>query len=387
MKEAEKQERLSTRVEIIDFYLRNQARFLPTQQQINSFFSTKTQVSVVIPAFNECLTIAELLESLNKQKTAIGYEVIIVDNESKDQTADIVRDYMSQVQYPLYLLSEKLPGAGDVRKTGCDEVLRRLRKRDGYNIKPHIIALTDADTIVPPFWIENISRAVFKETQPIAVSGTHGPKREVDELIESKIGIPDYFKRISRLAAFLEQTIGQIRFRGPNSALEIETYAAAGGFRQLFDKQGRIAPRECLDLALRIKRKGYLIKPLQTEVTVSQRRHLAELLGETESYTSYQPDGRFITVRESESELLYKALEKVPLATWKKYQLKILTLVIKNVLIEPLAKGELNLDSLKSFLTSDDLTKLVVDVKSLPLEEVSEKWVLSVVKTAENHLK
>ena len=47
--------------------------------------------SVVIPAFNEERLIGECLQSLARQDFAGGYEVIVVDNNCTDDTAEIGR--------------------------------------------------------------------------------------------------------------------------------------------------------------------------------------------------------------------------------------------------------------------------------------------------------
>ena len=49
-------------------------------------------ISVVIPAFNEENLIRECLESLKNQDFTGGYEVIVVDNGSNDNTFQIARD-------------------------------------------------------------------------------------------------------------------------------------------------------------------------------------------------------------------------------------------------------------------------------------------------------
>ncbi|GEM_PF-899217 len=60
-------------------------------------------VSVVIPAYNCELTIARLLDSLEKQDTSYSYEVIVVDNESSDTTAAIVLEFSNRCSVPLRL--------------------------------------------------------------------------------------------------------------------------------------------------------------------------------------------------------------------------------------------------------------------------------------------
>lgn len=368
------------RTGIIDSYLISLARVLPIEKRIADPLFSGIRVSVVVPAYNEGGVIPRLLESLNKQETLVGFEVVIVDNKSQDQTAQLIGTFKTCVRYPLHLVTEELPGAGNARKTGCDEILRRVKKRDGVSIQYHVIALTDADTVVPPDWIEKISHAVLSDPESIAVSGTHGPKEGMDELIENRLGLSGYFGLAPRVASALEQLIGQQRLRGPNFALEVETYAAASGFCQQVDSLGRVAPRECFDLSQRIRSSGYRIKPLKVTVAVSQRRHLFELLKGTDSYFAHQSDGRFVAVRESEDELLRLSLESVPVEVWKEYQSKILAVVIKNVLVMPLKQGEVNPEVLGNLFSQAELEELFTDLTFLPAEMISEKWAPFIIK-------
>ena len=56
-------------------------------------------VSVVIPAHNEEIYLLSCLESIKKQDYAGEYEVIVVDNASTDNTAQIARDWGAKVVY------------------------------------------------------------------------------------------------------------------------------------------------------------------------------------------------------------------------------------------------------------------------------------------------
>jgi len=52
-------------------------------------------VSVIVPVYNGEKTIAECVKSLLSQDYPKDrYEIIIVDNNSKDQTAEIIKKYL-----------------------------------------------------------------------------------------------------------------------------------------------------------------------------------------------------------------------------------------------------------------------------------------------------
>lgn len=113
----------------------------------------KPFVSVIIPAFNEERYIGQCLQSLEAQTYPRDrFEVIVVDNNSKDNTAAIVS------QYDVILLSKKEGPVGAVRNFGV------------ANCRGEIIAFIDADCVAPPDWLE-IGVMLIKEHPEKVVGG------------------------------------------------------------------------------------------------------------------------------------------------------------------------------------------------------------------------
>lgn len=125
--------------------------------------SRNTQISVTIPALNEEKTILNLLKCFRKQ-TFKDFEVIVVDNGSRDKTKAIVQKEIKQKKFILKLLNEPKKGVGYARKKGMDDAAKR-------NI-PYL-AGTDADTIVPSNWLEKILSS-FERTQADLLLGYLG---------------------------------------------------------------------------------------------------------------------------------------------------------------------------------------------------------------------
>jgi glycosyltransferase involved in cell wall biosynthesis len=109
------------------------------------------KISVVIPVHNEEKYIGACLDSLLKQSDPAD-EIIVVDNNSTDNTAKIVSTY------PVKLLKEPTQGTTYARNKGFNEA------------KFEIIARTDGDTILPKNWIKRI-RKYFNDEKLIAISG------------------------------------------------------------------------------------------------------------------------------------------------------------------------------------------------------------------------
>lgn len=110
------------------------------------------KVSVVIPAYNEERRIGHCLKTVFSQ-TVPPFEVIVVDNNSTDDTVKIARDAGATV------IVESKQGVTFARNTGFNRA------------KGDIIARTDADTIVPDDWIERINKHFESDPKLYAVSG------------------------------------------------------------------------------------------------------------------------------------------------------------------------------------------------------------------------
>ncbi len=110
-------------------------------------------VSVVIPAHNEENFIANTLESLQNQDYRGTYEVIVVDNASTDNTAQIARDFNAKVIFQ--------PQKG----------LRFTRERGFEAASGDLIASTDADITLPANWLSKLVKELQSDNDLVAVSG------------------------------------------------------------------------------------------------------------------------------------------------------------------------------------------------------------------------
>lgn len=117
-------------------------------------------LSVVIPAYNEHEFIARCLAALLEQADQIS-EIIVVDNNSTDDTAAIVR-YFAGKSDKVHLLTEEKPGAIAARDRGLNAA------------KSELIARIDADTIVLPGWAK-AGREFFAKTSCKDVVAASGP--------------------------------------------------------------------------------------------------------------------------------------------------------------------------------------------------------------------
>ena len=76
------------------------------------------KISIIIPAYNAGATLREALDSVQAQNRA-PHEVIVVDDGSSDDTAEIARSY--QEVLPLVLVQQANAGLGAARNAGMDK--------------------------------------------------------------------------------------------------------------------------------------------------------------------------------------------------------------------------------------------------------------------------
>lgn len=112
------------------------------------------KVSVVIPAYNEEMTIARCLRSLIEQSLPRDqFEIILVDNNCTDNTIKIAETFGN-----IIVVKELTPGVGAARYAGWQQA------------HGDIIASTDADCEVPKHWLRKIVNTFENSPDVVAVS-------------------------------------------------------------------------------------------------------------------------------------------------------------------------------------------------------------------------
>ena len=116
----------------------------------------KLKISIIIPAFNEESVLDSCLQALAKQ-TMPPHEIIVVDNNSTDKTAEIIK------KYPFVkMLKEKKQGIIAAHHRGFDSATG------------DIIARIDADTVVSKTWVERVNKNFVEDASLSALTGPGG---------------------------------------------------------------------------------------------------------------------------------------------------------------------------------------------------------------------
>lgn len=201
----------------------------------------KPLISIVIPAFNEENYLSGCLDSLQKQKTKISYEVIVVDNASTDETSKIARSYKVNVVY------ESRIGRSYARQAGFEQAQGKY------------VLGTEADCIVPPEWMERLYR-VLDQGKYLGVTGPG----KINELSLIKQWCLNFGQPLC--CKIHNLLFGYYFFDGFNFGITKEAFQRVGGFNTSFTTFDEI------ELASRLARIGKICFLSDMVVTVSARR-------------------------------------------------------------------------------------------------------------------
>lgn len=137
-----------------------------TRQMYQSLLKGYPDVTIVIPAYNEEKTIARTLNSICRNVTSYSVEIIVVNNNSQDNTASLVE------ACGVTCLLESRQGIVFARNCGL------------ANARGKYIINGDADTIYPSHWIQRLIEPLEKFQQVVVTYGRYSflPERNTSRL-------------------------------------------------------------------------------------------------------------------------------------------------------------------------------------------------------------
>ena len=167
---------------------------------------TKPLISVIIPVYNEQTAIVRCLDSLQAiEYSDDKFEVIVVDNNSTDATARIIK------RYPVTYLCETRRGSYAARNSGV-----KIAQGD-------ILAFTDADCVVNPNWLQEIEQS-FSHAGLDAVLGSCGG---INGNLWAEFAEHDYEKFVE-IASDNSRYLRHLNTR--NCAVRTRAFSHVGGF-------------------------------------------------------------------------------------------------------------------------------------------------------------
>ena len=105
------------------------------------FIFKKPKLSILMPAYNEEATIAEIIKKIDAvdlRRIGVSRELIIVDDGSRDKTIDIIKKLQKKYKYIKFIQHKRNKGKGGAIKTA-------IRHSTG-----HILIVQDADLEYDP---------------------------------------------------------------------------------------------------------------------------------------------------------------------------------------------------------------------------------------------
>jgi len=205
----------------------------------------RTFISVVIPAYNEEKYLGACLRALRDQTYPHDQcEIIVVDNGSTDATARIAREFGARV------VEEPVKG------------IARARQRGFEAARGEVVASTDADTVVPPFWLARIAGHFARDPE---LGGVYGPVYWSDGRPHERL-IMQY---PVTWALMLSNRVGHTLWVGSNFAVRAELFWRVRGFED-FDDQTLMG--EDIYLSLRLSRVTRIVFDPELIVYASARR-------------------------------------------------------------------------------------------------------------------
>lgn len=202
-------------------------------------------VSVVIPTYNRSDSLRDTLQSLRKQDVPANFfEVIVVDNNSKDDTSATVEEAAALGPFKVHYLFESRQGISYARNSGIQKS------------QSPVIAFTDDDVLISPSWIQSLWNC-FTETSAAAVGG------RIERLWQCQR--PAWYQEEIG-GALISQNLGGVRIRwqwaqrhmvGANMAFRREVFSKWGYFREDLGRRGEsLVGGEDRDMFQRLFRAG-----------------------------------------------------------------------------------------------------------------------------------
>jgi glycosyltransferase involved in cell wall biosynthesis len=109
------------------------------------------KITVILCTYNRCRSLAKALESLASQRlpAEVEWDVLVVDNNSNDETRVVIQDFATRYQDRFRYLFEPQPGKSNALNTG-------IREAGG-----DILAFIDDDVCASATWLHRLTSALL----------------------------------------------------------------------------------------------------------------------------------------------------------------------------------------------------------------------------------
>lgn len=110
-----------------------------------------TKITVIICTYNRCQTLSNTIKSVADQAVSpsLCWEILIVDNDSTDETAQVVEELRRRYPGRLRYLVERQKGVSHARNAGIREA------------RGDILVFIDDDETAHPDWLRNLTAGLY----------------------------------------------------------------------------------------------------------------------------------------------------------------------------------------------------------------------------------
>lgn len=190
------------------------------------------KISVIIPAFNEEKLIGKCIKAVKNQAfPKKEYEILVIDNNSTDRTAEIARKAGTEV-----IPYREKQGFSATKQFGA------------HKAKGEIIAYTDADSIPDTHWLATIEK-LMQNKNLMCVGGT---------TLSAENTFANFWFVIYDLICRINQLFGISLIWGPNMAIRRSAFMQVNGINT------SLKTSDDWDLVLRIQKKFGIRSALYT---------------------------------------------------------------------------------------------------------------------------
>lgn len=200
-------------------------------------------ISIVVPAYNEEALIARCLTSLKNQAFEKPYEIILVNNNSTDQTEKIAKTF------GITVITESMQSVVAARQRGL------------HAARGVFVVGADADCVYPETWLKTIYEG-FSQEKVVAVGGPAIAEKRpfwAHLIYKGGFGFVHLFYRLTGYVWYLG---------GFNLAFHKDTFLKLGGYRTYLDFGG-----DEWDVLERLRKVGKIVYAPNAFMYVSTRRY------------------------------------------------------------------------------------------------------------------
>lgn len=226
----------------VDFYNKN-SEFITRNSQ-----NPNPKMAIIIPAFNESSLIPRSLASINQVlESNQDTVVVVVDNNSTDETAEIAKFFGAQI------IKEPKKGIGEARQSGLEAIPSSVK----------YILTTDADTVVPLNWL-NAHRYSLEDKNTVF---TYGGVNFIPDFQLSSINrlLLFGYTKTANFIHTVKNNLGIVISGGSNSGFNKDIALFCGGYNRNLKKG------EDTDIMTKISKYGDIVK-INSPVITSARR-------------------------------------------------------------------------------------------------------------------